>query len=96
MTHPAATAAYQPAARARAATAVRSRASVLFTAPREARIVKDIVWLAIVSMALASLALLVGTIDPFVDADLLPMTLGAGLASVTFSLLNHTDRQNGR
>lgn len=67
-----------------------------FQVPRATRVVKDIVWLAVISMTLASIAVLAGLIDVFVDADLIPLVLGAGLASLTFSVLGLTDRLSGR
>lgn len=67
-----------------------------FVVPRKARLVKDIVWLAVVSMALAIIAVVVGLIDVFVETNLVPLVLGAGLASLTFSILGLTDRLSGR
>lgn len=67
-----------------------------FLVPPAARLVKDIVWLAVVSMVLASLALLAGLIDVFTEANLVPLVLGTGMASITFSLLGLTDRLSGR
>lgn len=67
-----------------------------FHVPRDARLVKDIFWLAVVGMTLAGIAILSGAVDPFVHADLLPLTLGSGLGSITFSLLGLTDRLSGR
>lgn len=67
-----------------------------FTLPRTVRLVKDIVWLAVISMTLAAIAVLAGIIDVFVTKDLAPFSLGAGLGSVTFSVLALTDRMTGR
>ena len=84
-----------PAQRADALGA-RTHDHAQFNVPAAARLVKDIVWLAVVSMTLASIALVVGLIDIFVTADLVPLVLGAGLASITFSVLGLTDRLSGR
>lgn len=73
-----------------------AHAHVQFQVPRQARLVKDIVWLAVISMTLATIAVLVGVIDIFITADLVPLVLGAGLASITFSVLGMTDRISGR
>jgi hypothetical protein len=69
---------------------------ITFIVPHAARLVKDIVWLAVISITLASIAVLVGFIDVFVQADLVPVVQGAGLASVAFGLAGLTDRLSGR
>jgi uncharacterized membrane protein YphA (DoxX/SURF4 family) len=89
----------QPPARSRDRTGtygVHSHDHTRFNVPRSARIVKDIFWLAVVGMTLAGVSILCGLLDIFVSADLTPLTLGAGFASVTFSLLGLTDRLSGR
>lgn len=79
-----------------AAIGVHHHEHMPFRVPRATRVVKDIVWLAVISMTLASVAVAVGLIDVFVSADLVPLVLGAGLASLTFSVLGLTDRLSGR
>lgn len=47
---------------------------------------KSLIWTAIISIALASAAVLVGIVDVFTSADLVPAVQGAGLASIAFGL----------
>ena len=73
-----------------------SHVYVQFQVPRPNRLVKDIVWLAVISIALATVAVLAGILDIFIQADLVPMVQGAGLASVAFGIAGLTDRMTGR
>lgn len=73
----------------------RSRDAVLLAPPRGARAVKDIVWLAVVGITLATLAVVVGVADVFLTADLLPLVQGCGLASIAFGLFGISDRMSG-
>lgn len=62
------------------------RDSVVFSVPHQVRVVKDLLWTAVISIILACAAAVSGAIDIFTDADLVPFTQGAGLASITFGL----------
>lgn len=66
--------------------------ATIYTMSRTEKRVKDIVWTAVISIALASLALLVGVIGIFTSLHVTELVQGAGLASVTFGLAGLSDK----
>lgn len=59
--------------------------------PKERRM-KDIVWTAVISITLASIAVIVGIIALLAHGELTPLAEGAGLASIGFGLAGLSDK----
>lgn len=53
---------------------------------------KDVVWTAVISIVLASVAFLAGVAGVLIGHDLTQLAEGAGLASITFGLAGLSDK----
>jgi hypothetical protein len=72
------------------------RENVVLAEPKPSRRVKNLIWTAIISIVLASAAFLVGVVDIFVAANLVPVVQGAGLASIAFGLAGLAEKVESR
>lgn len=76
-------------------TAVRPRpatTTVVHTMSRTEKHVKDVIWTAVISIALACVALIAGVAGVLFTRDLTQLAEGAGLASIAFGLAGISDK----
>lgn len=66
--------------------------SLVYTMSRTEKRVKDVVWTAVISIALAALAIAIGVVQIFTSLHVIGLVQGAGLASVAFGLAGLSDK----